>query len=162
MAWSLEYWIPFLINLIARKREAGVRRSHASHTIQMVSSIVQCATRVSGAHLPACINLSVRYRRAHTSNFFALTSTKMIHTFWSRLAFRDGLDYLQFEYEANLTMVFWEKSKKPPKMGFLGPLQVPSPNLRGVSKSFIIKWHPDIIFWDISYHRKPTGTRQRA
>ena len=93
----------------------------------------------------------------HTGSFFARTLTKMIRSFWSRPGFGDGLGYLQFEYEANLTMVFWEKSKKPPKMGFLGPFQAQVLKSRVIWESFIIKQPPKIIFWDILHHKKPTG-----
>ena len=85
-----------------------------------------------------------------------------MHGIWSRLGFWEGLGYLPFEYEWNLTMAFWEKSKKPPKMGVLGPFQAQMLKSRVIWESFIIKQPPKNIFWDISYHKKPTGALQRA
>ena len=86
----------------------------------------------------------------------------MGHTFWSRLGFWEGLGYLQFEYFKNLSLVFWEKYKKPPKMGVLGLFQAPTQKSRVLWQSFIIKWPPKIIFWDISYNKKPTWAHQKG
>ena len=98
----------------------------------------------------------------HSGSFSALTSAKMRHCFWSHLAFRDGLDYLRFEYEVIWAMAFWEKCKKSPKMGFLGLFQTQMLKSRVLWESFITKQPPNIIFWDIIYHKKPTGALQKA
>ena len=102
-------------------------------------------------------NLSSKSGPWHTGSFSALTSAKIRRSFWSRLAFGDGLDYLRFEYEVIWAMAFWEKSKKPPKMGFLGPFQAQMLKSQVIWESFIIKQPPKIIFWDILHHKKPTG-----
>ena len=86
----------------------------------------------------------------------------MGRSFWSRPHFQEGLDYLQFEYEVISMMAFWEKSKRPPKLGFLGPFQAQMAKSRVLWESFIVKQPPKIIFWDILYHKKPTGAHQKA
>ena len=63
----------------------------------------------------------------------------MGHCFWSRLAFGDGLDYLQFEYEVISMLASWEKSKKSPKKGLLGPFPAQMLKSQVIWESFIIK-----------------------
>ena len=80
--------------------------------------------------------------QVHTGSFSALTSAKMGRSFWSRPHFREGLNYLQFEYEVILAMAFWEKSKKLPKMGFLGFFKAQMLKLQVLWESSIIKQPP--------------------
>ena len=79
--------------------------------------------------------------RVHTGSISALTSAKMRHCFWSRPHFWEGLGYLQFEFKKILSLAFWEKSKKPPKIGFLGPFWAKMLKLWAVWLSFLSNKH---------------------